>query len=117
MPRDDFRLSSQQYVLLSSRLGLFATTTRSYSMGHHDGSQILSESREFARRGDFSKASQLATAFLKEGQQEPLDAATYAGLIEVFSRAKRLDKARHVLEEMKSKGTTSETLHFIMRTC
>jgi pentatricopeptide repeat protein len=73
-------------------------------MGHHDGSKILSESREFARRGDFSKASQLATACLKEGQQEPLDAATYAGLIEVFSRAKRLDKARYVLEEMKSKG-------------
>jgi pentatricopeptide repeat protein len=55
-----------------------------------------------------SKASELASAFLNEHSTTPLEPATCAALIDVFARAKRLDKALNVLRQVKAKGATPD---------
>lgn len=72
----------------------------------HAQSDVLSESQQLAKQGNFSKASQLASAFVKEHEALPLESATYAALIDVFARAKRLDKAHSLLRDMEAKGVS-----------
>jgi pentatricopeptide repeat protein len=87
-----------QLLCSAASVSRFSST---HSLAQND---VLLESQQLAKQGNFSKASELASAFVKEHEALPLESATYTALIDVFARAKRLDKAHSLLRDMEAKG-------------
>lgn len=89
-----------QLLCSAASVSRFSST---HSLAQND---VLLESQQLAKQGNFSKASELASAFVKEHEALPLESATYTALIDVFARAKRLDKAHSLLRDMEAKGVS-----------
>ncbi|ELR19688.1 pentatricopeptide repeat domain containing protein [Acanthamoeba castellanii str. Neff] len=93
-----------QLLCSAASVSRFSST---HSLAQND---VLLESQQLAKQGNFSKASELASAFVKEHEALPLESATYTALIDVFARAKRLDKAHSLLRDMEAKANRPDSV-------